>query len=472
MKQNKTKRILSLSLSFILVALLAGPNFIMAAQPTVNLGTTASYAVLAGSAITNTGTTIINGDVGGDIGLFPGTAYTGGGTVQLSGTAHITDAAASQAKADLMVAYLDASSRTPITTIPTELGGTTLKPGTYTSSSGTFELTGTLTLDAEGDPEGVFVFITASTLVTASDSNIVLQNSARFCRTFWSVGSSATLGTNSHFVGHIFAMASITATTGATVQGQLLAINGAVTLDSNTITNGICEVAIPPIPVTTVAIPPIPVTTVAATTVQATTVPTTRVPRTVAITVPTTRVPTTTVPITTVSTAKLYVIKHVINDNGGISKASQFDIHVKNSGTNNDVVGSPKEGTEAPGTLYTLLPGKYKVSELGAFGDANGSGYTMSFSGDVDANGNITLKAGESKTIIIINNDKPVVTQSTTIAPQIVTPPVTNVTKVSPTTVTITGGILPITATPWYNLLVGGSLLLVIGVVSLSMKRR
>ncbi|MHB8128984.1 MAG: ice-binding family protein [Mobilitalea sp.] len=121
-------------------------------------------------------------------------------------------------------------------------GGTTLTPGVYDSSDGTFQITGTLTLDAQGDPEGVFIFKTASTLITASDSNINLTNSARFCRTFWKVGSSATLGTNSRFVGHIFAMESITANNGATIQGQLLARTGAVTLDNNIITNGICEV--------------------------------------------------------------------------------------------------------------------------------------------------------------------------------------------------------------------------------------
>ena len=145
-----------------------------------------------------------------------------------------------KAKDDLVTAYNDAAGRTPVTTIPSELGGRTLTPGTYDSVDGTFKITGKLTLDAKGDPNGVFVFKTASTLVTASASDVNLINSARFCRTFWQVGSSATLGTNSHFVGHIFAMQSITATTGATVQGQLLARNGAVTLDTNTITNGFC----------------------------------------------------------------------------------------------------------------------------------------------------------------------------------------------------------------------------------------
>jgi hypothetical protein len=115
-----------------------------------------------------------------------------------------------------------------------------LKPGVYDSESGTFQITGTLTLDAQGDPDGVFVFLTESTLITAPDSSVALLNSARFCRIFWQVGSSATLGTNSHFVGHIFAMQSIAAQNGATVQGQLLARNGAITLERNTITNGLC----------------------------------------------------------------------------------------------------------------------------------------------------------------------------------------------------------------------------------------
>lgn len=224
------------------------PSGVMAAQPPVNLGTTASFAVLAGTTITNTGTTTINGDAGGDVGLFPGTAFTGQESVTISGAVHINDSVASAAKDDLVIAYDDAAGRTPVTRISSELGGATLKPGVYDSADGTFQITGTLTLDAEGDPDGVFIFLTSSTLITATDSNVSLLNSARFCRIFWKVGSSATLGTNSHFVGHIFALTSIAAQTGATIQGQLLARNGEVTLDSNTITNGICASATTPTP--------------------------------------------------------------------------------------------------------------------------------------------------------------------------------------------------------------------------------
>ncbi len=240
MKKTRFISLLLTLLTLILASIMAVPSVGMAAQPTVNLGTTSTFAVLAGSTITNTGTTTINGSTGADVGLSPGTVFSGRASVTISGAVHLADAVAVKAKDDLVTAYNDAAGRTPVTTIPSELGGTTLKPGTYDSADGTFQITGKLTLDAQGDPDGVFVFKTASTLITASASKVNLINSARFCRTFWKVGSSATLGTNSYFVGHIFAMDSITATTGATVQGQLMARTGSVTLDNNTITNGLC----------------------------------------------------------------------------------------------------------------------------------------------------------------------------------------------------------------------------------------
>jgi hypothetical protein len=225
-------------LGMLLVFVLTAPAEVMAAQPTVNLGTTESFAVLAGSTITNTGTSTITGDIG----LSPGTSFTGQSSVTQSGSVHLADAVAVTAKTDLVTAYNDAAGRTPVSRIATELGGTTLKPGVYDSADGNFQITGTLTLDAEGDPDGVFVFKMASTLITASASKVNIINGARFCRIFWQVGSSATLGTNSTFIGHILALESITATTGAKIQGQLLARNGAVTLDTNTITNGDCPI--------------------------------------------------------------------------------------------------------------------------------------------------------------------------------------------------------------------------------------
>ncbi|MBE0418044.1 MAG: DUF3494 domain-containing protein [Coriobacteriia bacterium] len=153
---------------------------------------------------------------------------------------HLADDVAEQAKVDLIVAYNDAAGRTPVSTIDTELGGTTLKPGVYDSESGTFEITGALTLDAEGDPDAVFIFQMESSLLATANSSVNLINGARFCRVFWQVGSSATLEEDSSFVGHVFALTSIWLQDGAEVQGQLLARNGEVTLINNTITNGLC----------------------------------------------------------------------------------------------------------------------------------------------------------------------------------------------------------------------------------------
>lgn len=231
-------------------AMLAVPAMAAAAQPPVDLGTTSSFAVLAGQTITNTGPTTISGDAGGNMGLSPGaapmTTFPGQADVTLSGAVHLQDALALQAQNDLVTAYDDAAGRTPFTTITSELGGKTLKPGVYVSTTGPFEITGTLTLDAQGDPNAVFIFKSASSLITAAGSNVNLINGARYCRVFWQVTSSATLGTNSHFVGHLFVLTSITAEQGATIQGQLLARNGAVTLNNNTITNGLCATVVVP----------------------------------------------------------------------------------------------------------------------------------------------------------------------------------------------------------------------------------
>ncbi|MHB8962952.1 MAG: ice-binding family protein [Saccharofermentanales bacterium] len=239
MKISNKIRLLALILPIVVIMVSVSAG-ILAEQAPVNLGTTASFAVMAGTTITNTGTTVINGDAGGDVGLYPGSDFTGQSTVSMTGALHISDAVATQAQTDLTAAYDDAAGRTPATLIAAELGGTTLKPGVYYSTEGTFLITGTLTLDAENDPDGVFIFLTTATLITADNSSIDLVNAARYCRIFWKVGSSATLGVNSHFVGHLFALTSITANTGASIQGQLLARNGAVTLHANTIMNGLC----------------------------------------------------------------------------------------------------------------------------------------------------------------------------------------------------------------------------------------
>ena len=229
-------RVVALALSVGMVFMALGVRSASAAEPPVNLGTTASFAVLAGSTVTNTGPTVIKGDVG----LYPGTSITGFPPGTVNGTIHQTDAVAQQAKSDLVIAYNDAAGRGPGAAAG-ELGGRTLVPGVYTGT--TLSLTGTVTLDAQGDPNAVFIFQSASTLITASHSTVAFINGANPCKVFWQVGSSATLGTNTTFVGTILALTSIAAQTGTTVNGRLLARNGAVTLDTNVITASSCAIA-------------------------------------------------------------------------------------------------------------------------------------------------------------------------------------------------------------------------------------
>ena len=241
------RRIGTIGLAALLAVTLAGTALAAAA---VDLGTAKSFAVLAGTTITNTGTTTITGDVG----LHPGDAVTGFTTVTLDGAQHLGDAVALDAKNALVTAYNDAAGATPVTNVPVELGGTTLKPGVYASD--TLGLTGTLTLDGEG----LYIFQAASTLITASDSSVALINGASACNVYWQVGSSATLGTNTSFKGTIMALTSIALNTGATLQGRALARNGAVTMDHNTIDSSACAA---PSPTPTPA--PSPVGTPAAT---------------------------------------------------------------------------------------------------------------------------------------------------------------------------------------------------------------
>lgn len=202
-----------------------------AAQPPVNLGTAGAFAVLGGQTVTNTGPTVVTGDLG----VSPGTAVTGFPPGTVAGTVHAGDAVAAQAQADLVTAYDDAAARTPAALVSGDIGGRTLTPGVYRSGS-SLGITGTLTLDGQGDPNAVFVFQMGSTLTTAGASAVNLINGAQVHNVFWQVGSSATLGTNSAFSGTILALTSITVTTGVNILGRALARNGAVTLDSNIIT--------------------------------------------------------------------------------------------------------------------------------------------------------------------------------------------------------------------------------------------
>jgi hypothetical protein len=216
-----------------------------AAQGPVNLETAGSFAVLAGSGITNTGATTVSGDIG----TFPTPTETGFSSLTLSGANHDGDAVTQGAKHNLQAAYNDAAGRKPVTNVPVELGGSTLLPGVYTSP--TFGLTGTLTLNAKGNPNAEFIFKAGSTLITASDSHVLLINGAQACNVVWQVGSSATFGTDTSFVGNVLSHTSITAETGATFHGRLLALGGAVTLDTNTIVASTCAAKTTPTPTPT-----------------------------------------------------------------------------------------------------------------------------------------------------------------------------------------------------------------------------
>jgi type VI secretion system secreted protein VgrG len=205
----------------------------------VDLGTAASFAVLAGTpAVTNTGPTTIQGDLG----ISPAAAVTGFPPGTVSGTIHAADAVALQAQSDLGIAYTDAAGRTSATALAGgTLGGKTLVPGVYTG--GALALTGTLTLDGQQDPNAVWIFQAGSSLVTASSSVVRFINGAQPCNVFWQVTSSATLGSGSAFAGSILALTSVTLGSGVTLDGRALARNGDVTLIDDTIMPAICSAA-------------------------------------------------------------------------------------------------------------------------------------------------------------------------------------------------------------------------------------
>ena len=211
-----------------------------AAAVAVPLGTAAPFAVLAGAGITNTGPTTVRGDLG----TYPTRTTTGDATITTTGKKHGGDAVTQGAKDDLRTGYTTAAGEGPPSPITADLAGRTLTAGVYRSDS-SLGLTGALTLDAGGNPDAVFVFQAGSTLKTASASRIVLSNGAQACHVFWQVGSSATLGTGSTFRGSILALTDITVTTDVTVDGRVLARNGAVTLDTDTITTPSCIASAP-----------------------------------------------------------------------------------------------------------------------------------------------------------------------------------------------------------------------------------
>ena len=209
-----------------------------AATAPAALHTAQSFAVLGGQTVTNTGPSTLVGDLG----VSPGTAVTGFPPGSVTGGAmHKADAVALQAQSDVTTAYNDLAGRACGTSLTgQDLGGLTLVSGVYCFTSSA-QLTGTLTLDAQGNPDAVFIFQIASTLTTASNSTVQVINGGQNCNVYWQVGSSATIGTTTTFVGNILALTSIALQTGASVVGRALARNGAVTLDTNHVAPGNCS---------------------------------------------------------------------------------------------------------------------------------------------------------------------------------------------------------------------------------------
>jgi uncharacterized protein YkwD len=230
---RRAGRAAALAVVFAFVAIPAAAQ----AAP-VNLATASPFAVLGGQAATNTGPSVLNGDLG----VAPGTSLPGFGLpAVVNGATHNNDAVANQAQADLTNAYnVAAGQATTADLSNTDLGNRTLTAGTYKYTSDA-QLTGPLTLDAQNNPDAQFVFQITSQLTTASASSVLLVNGASPCNVYWQIGSSAVLGSTTAFQGNLMALTSISLNNGATVIGRVLARNGTVSLINNVIDGSQCR---------------------------------------------------------------------------------------------------------------------------------------------------------------------------------------------------------------------------------------
>jgi len=230
--EERMKRTLVILFGVMALTALLNPPAVSA---TPWLGTAQSFAVLGASTVTNTGATTIYGNLG----VSPGTSITGRDSViSITGTEYQADAVARQAQSDALTAYNVLKGQSVTRTLTDQnLGGLTLTPGVYFFESSA-QLTGTLTLDAQNDPDALFVFQIGSTLTTASDSTVDVIKGGAYNGIYWQVGSSATLGTSTVFAGNILADQSITLNTFAEILcGRAIALNAAVTMDTNKISN-------------------------------------------------------------------------------------------------------------------------------------------------------------------------------------------------------------------------------------------
>jgi hypothetical protein len=218
--------------------------------PAPPLDTADNFAVLASTRVANTGASIFTGNVG----VSPSAVITGIIPGTVNGTVHPGDVPAATARADLITGYNDAANQPAAVGLPTQLGGRTVTPGLYNSSSGTFRLSGNLTLNAGGNPNQIFVFQTmplpgqpnSNRLLTAPGSRVTLIGGAQACNVFWQVAGSARLGLGSNFAGSILALNSVNVDTGATVNGRVLSVNGEVNVRASTITRPICQPVVAP----------------------------------------------------------------------------------------------------------------------------------------------------------------------------------------------------------------------------------
>eukprot|EP01037_Dinobryon_pediforme_P005853 gene5853-5921_t len=349
------------------------------------------------------------------------------------------------ALASAATAYGNALAELPLVShvlVPSE----TLTPGAY--DIGTLALlSGSLTLNGNGDPNAVFVFTAGSSLTTASASTVLLTNGAQACNVFWQVTSSATLGTNSTFVGHIVALASITATTGATINEKIvnLTVNGVIAA-AGTWTQTATKIIITTTPVKTGAV---------LIQLYNGSVPLLAIQSFICAPAATTVIPIVVPTVPTVTTGTIHVIKIVENTYGGTATPGDFTLTLRHHGT--DVVGSPAVGVGGTGRIYILAPGTYVLGEQDSTTFPN---YIQRFDILGVASQNVVLHAGEDLTITQTNSELPPLVAPVTTPTVTPTPPAT-----------VTGGKLPKTGSPWFDLLLFGVGAMVVGGLVLGLKR-